>query len=145
MLKTNKIECYFRAKDDKLTLRVPYVRELLSFTVNDDNNINDNINDNYMIYNGHFRIIDDTYLPMIVDMYINQKEPEPYMIKDNLYYYNYIINNKYTVEIYKRETLEDNSVFNNNNNDGNIVENSRICLSPIYKEKIWFKILNKYD
>jgi hypothetical protein len=142
MLKTNKIECYFRAKDDKLLLRVPYVRELLSFNINDSDD--DNINDNYMIYNGHFRIIDDTYLPMIVDMYINQKEPEPYMIKDNLYYYNYIINNKYTVEIYKRETLEDSSIFFNNN-DGNIVENSRICLSPIYKEKIWFKILNKYD
>lgn len=136
------LECYFRAYTDKLSLRVPYVRELLRFNIND---IDDN--DNYIVYNGHFRIHDDAYLPMIVDMYINEKEPEPYMIKDNVYYYNYIINNKYTVEIYKRETFEDNSVFynDNDNDDDTIVENSRICLSPLYKEKIWFKILKKYD
>ena len=125
------LECYF-IPFNNINIRVPYVKELISY------NIDINTKTNYIEYNGHFY---NNILPITCYMFLLQNEAKPYKIEGNNSYYNKIINEKYIVEIYKKELIEDISEYFNDNND--IIENSRICLTPLNKERIWFKILNK--
>ena len=128
------LECYFISKDINNNLRVPYVKELISY------NIDTNTKTNYIEYNGHFY---NNILPITCYMFLLQNEAKPYKIEGNTSYYNKIIDEKYIVEIYKKEFIEDISKLNTFNDNNDIIENSRICLTPLNKEKIWFKILNK--
>ena len=128
------LECYFISKDINNNLRVPYVKELISY------NINTNTKTNYIEYNGHFY---NNILPITCYMFLTEFEAKPYKVEGNISYYNKIINEKYTVEIYKKELIEDISDLNTFNDDNDIIENSRICLTPLNRKKIWFKILNK--
>lgn len=129
------LECYFISKDINTNLRVPYVKELISYNI-----FINNKNDSYIEYNGHFN---NNILPITCYMFLTEFEAKPYKVENNISYYNKLIDEKYTVEIYKKEFIEDISELNTFNDDNNIIENSRICLTPLNKEKVWFKILNK--
>lgn len=128
------LECYFVSKDINISLRVPYVKELISY------NIDTNTNTNYIEYNGHFN---NNILPIVAYMFLTEFEAKPYKVEGNTSYYNKLIDEKYIVEIYKKEFIEDISKLNTFNDNNDIIENSRICLTPLNREKIWFKILNK--
>jgi len=127
------LECYF-IPFNNINIRVPYVKELISY------NIDTNTKTNYIEYNGHFY---NNILPITCYMFLTEFEAKPYKIEGNTSYYNKIIDEKYIVEIYKKEFIEDISKLNTFNDNNDIIENSRICLTPLNKEKIWFKILNK--
>lgn len=123
------LECHFINNSNE---RVPYVREVISYNIDLNN-----VSNSFIEYNGHFY---NANLPITAYMFLLELEAKPYKIEGNISYYNKLIDEKYIVEIYKKDSIEDISNFNS---DNDIVENGCICLTPLYKEKIWFKVLNK--
>lgn len=107
--------------------RVPYVRELLSYHIGDFEGI--------LVYNGYF-YVDDDDLPIQAELYISLLDPNSKEenvvnnIRITSYKSNIII--KKTVEIYKREKMEDTSRC----------DSEGICLFPTCKEKVSFRVLS---
>jgi len=126
------LECHFVPFNSNE--RVPYVRELISYNIDSNNN-----NNNFIEYIGHF-YNEKNVLPITAYMFLLELESKPYKIEDNISYYNKLIDEKYIVEIYKKESIEDISKYFLDNNTNNIIENSCICLTPLYKERVSFKI-----
>lgn len=119
------MECYFVALDGG---KQPYVRRYISH----------DISGGYLEYDGYF-YEDEEELPKMYMMDLNQYEDKPYKVENGTSYYKCIFRVFYKIEILKKESFEDTSVFSKEvDEDG---EEMNVCFFPTERQKLWFRVV----
>jgi hypothetical protein len=117
--------------------RDPYIQQLIEFHINE--------NKGYIHFNGYYYVMNEEF-PKRVFFNTTVREDKPYEEKQTEYgyecKYKTIEDDFYEVEIYDRVKIENTSVYDEVDEDGHKM---RICYFPTHEQKIFFKIINRFD
>jgi hypothetical protein len=118
--------------------RDPYIQHLIEFQVNDV--------EGYIHFDGYYYVMNEEF-PKRIFFNTTLREAKPYEeeIRENGYHskYRLIDDTFYEVEIYDRHKMKNTSRYDEvEEEDGSKMQ---ICYFPTNEQKIYFKIINKFD
>lgn len=117
--------------------RDPYVEHLIEFNINDV--------EGCIHFNGYYYVMNEEF-PKRVFFNTTVREEKPYEEKQTEYgyecKYRTIEDMFYEVEIYDRVKIENTSSYDEVDEDGHKM---KICYFPTHEQKIYFKVLKKFD
>lgn len=118
--------------------RDPYVQHLKEFMIFD--------NEGFIHFDGYYYVLNEEF-PKHVFFNTTVREEKPYEeeTKEDGYHakYRIIEDMFYEVEVYDRKKIVNTSSYDEvDEEDGSKM---RICYFPTYEQKIYFKVINKFD
>jgi hypothetical protein len=114
--------------------RNPYIQELYEFNILET--------EGFIYFNGYYYVLDNE-LPrrLFINTYVREKEP--YEDNGHQTSYKIIENDFYEVDVYKIEKIENTNNYSElDDEDGSTMT---VCFFPTDKQKIYFKIINKFN
>jgi hypothetical protein len=118
--------------------RDPYVQKLIQFNIFD--------NEGFIHFDGYYYVMNEEF-PTRVFFNTTVREDKPYEeeTREDGHHakYKIIEDDFYEIEIYDRIKIENTSSYDEvDEEDGSKM---RICYFPTYEQKIFFKVINKFD
>lgn len=118
--------------------RDPYIQHLIDFCIFD--------NEGYIHFDGYYYVMNEEF-PTRVFFNTTVREEKPYEEKQTEYgyecKYRTIEDEFYEIEVYDRVKIENTSSYDEVEEDDG--SKMRICYFPTYEQKIFFKVINKFE
>jgi hypothetical protein len=118
--------------------RDPYIQNVLEYNISETEGV--------IHFNGYYYVMNEEF-PKRVFFNTTLREDKPYEeeIRDNAHHTKYRIleDEFYEIEIYDRIKIENTSSYDEvDDEDGSKM---RICYFPTHEQKIFFRVINKFD